>query len=160
MVSPSKGVSGRPRLVGGHERSAASTACHGRSFVYRDYPAHGRRDFRAELCKCLWCSLAQEREIQIAVRHPDVFRDPDRDIGPRQSFHVPDPVIPQGIVLGDLNQRGREAGMVLGGTSGRRAVPRIVIRQDKRVAHFTHVSGRQDGFSIICQHGRTAQGEI
>ncbi len=62
-------------------------------------------------------------------------------------------------MLGDLYERGREAGMVLGEDRGGVRIPGILISQ-VAVTHFAHIGGRQDGLSIIGQHGGTAQGEI
>src|SRR5277367_4183171 len=91
----------------------------------------------AELCQRLRRSLAQEREIQVSVGHPDVFGDSHWDVGPVQYIRVPNPVISKGIMLGDLYERGREAGMVRGEDRGGVRLPWILIAQIA-VAHLTH----------------------
>src|ERR1700722_2498339 len=98
-------------------------------------------DLCAELRQRLRRSLAHEREIQVSVGHPDVFSDAHWNMGTFQYIRVPNAVIPKGIMLGDLYERGREAGMVLGEDRGGVRLPRILITKIA-VAHLTHIGGR------------------
>jgi hypothetical protein len=85
------------------------------------------------------------REAEVPVRHADVLGEPDPVTGVFQGPRVPDSVVAQRVVLGDLDQCRWEARQVVGqDRRGHRRV-RVPVRTEVLVAESEHHRRREDG---------------